>query len=382
MKKFTFLLFVLLNLTSYSQDIISSQFIVNGIISLGDKAKIHFNINQVTLCDNYSIDWVVNYISKSIDVNVNYNYFSSCSESISIFTEIPEKQILLTGTYFVKLNLNVPNNLFWNKTYLLGSITVNSPFNLSCNSLFAPYLDGICPELKYEVCACNGKSYINECESYLIDKKSNYVSGNCTSYIQGNSQTFLCKEYNSWNQKGLFEEYSCENDFYQGGELIFSYLHNSTESIYIPFSSSANDVKLFLVKIINNDVNCIASSNDNVLECDCSEGLYYLIADRINPYAFSITLCDTTSNLVDLIQDREILVYPNPTTEILSISSSSRPISKIVLYNSIGKVEMQKKVQNTEVFLDVKGLNGIYFARIEFDDFSVKTKKIIINKYR
>ena len=48
--------------------------------------------------------------------------------------------------------------------------------------------------------------------------------------------------------------------------MIFSYLHPIQTFPLIFHLAVLQMIKLFLVQIINNDVNCIVSSNDNVLE--------------------------------------------------------------------------------------------------------------------
>lgn len=367
---------IVIPLQLFSQDIISSQFISSGTINLGGKAKIQFNINQKTLCDNYTINWDINYVAKYITLTVNYNYFSNCSESISIFTEMPEKQILLTGIYFVKLDLIVPNYPGWNKSYQLGSIVVNPPPSLSCDS-WGPNLEDICPNIYSDVCACNGITYINECKSYLEAKKGNYVLKKCNDYLNEKQKSFDCKSFTSSNSTNFFEEYNCENESFKGNEIIFTYHHSTNDPIHIPFTSSENDVKLFLIEISNENLNCIASSENNVLEHQSSIGNFYIIADRIESSPFTINLCDTTSH-INHIENQESFVYPNPGNKMITLYSTPRIIKKIALFDIWGKEILNRNVKSDNIEIETNQLDGIFFLKIFYATNETEVRKISI----
>jgi len=73
--------------------------------------------------------------------------------------------------------------------------------------------------------------------------------------------------------------------------------------------------------------------------------------------------------------------YPNPTNSAVTFISTGAVIKNIDLYNSLGsKIMSHKKIDNSEVSLQLEHLaNGIYFARILFQDNSINTLRILKN---
>jgi len=241
-------------------EIISSAFVTSGIINLGENAKIQFNVNQVKLCDSYTIETTVDYIIKKIEGNVNYNYISSCNESISISTETVSKQILLEGIYSVEINLNVPNNSNWNETIHLASISVYKPFNQSCSNSNIPYLPGSCPTLLNQVCACDGQNYDNECYAYLLNRNGIYDEPLCGIYIEQSSIAFKCQKLQSF-MKNRFSKYSCSDINFEGEEIYLRYDQQENDSLTIYFKSNKESVRIFLTKLVDNNVICMAISD-------------------------------------------------------------------------------------------------------------------------
>ncbi len=76
----------------------------------------------------------------------------------------------------------------------------------------------------------------------------------------------------------------------------------------------------------------------------------------------------------------ELLIFPNPTTDIVHISSlNNSKIKAISLYNSIGSLILNKSYQNTGLeYINIKNINaGMYYLKAKFADNSVAIKKII-----
>ena len=145
MKKLLLLLCLLWYQHSYSQDIIRFPTVATGIIDLGDFAVIQFDVDLQTTCDSYTVNRTVNYVTKTIDITVNYNYNSFCMASISSAFERQQEQILLLGIYSVNLRLNVPSNSIWNRSFSVGSVSVVQRLNNCSDS--SPLASSSCPSI-------------------------------------------------------------------------------------------------------------------------------------------------------------------------------------------------------------------------------------------
>ncbi len=377
MKKIYIILLLFLANLSFSQDIISTPFIVNGIVQLGGKAKVQFNINPITVCDSYTIEFDINHFSKIINVNVNYIYNSLCSETTSLFTEFPEKQALLTGVYIVNINLNVLTNPIWNKQIQVGAITVIEPNNISCSNSFIPFLEGVCPAIATsQICACNGETYANECLAYLQDQNGVYINMDCPTYVIANAIQYSCNTFNSENHFNFFEKYNCDSEVNIGNEIIFLYNHTETGPLLIDFTSSSNDVKLYLIAL-GNDLECLEVSVDNKLEVDdLSIGQYAIIADRSGSGNYSVSFCNDTLSVLDSESNLEI--SPNPASNYLDVRNLEMKLGSLEILNSNGVLVDTYEINDFQRLLRFTYPSGIYFTRLNYQNGKREIKKLLI----
>jgi uncharacterized protein (TIGR02145 family) len=91
----------------------------------------------------------------------------------------------------------------------------------------------------------------------------------------------------------------------------------------------------------------------------------------------------TTSKLstdgVALLDDEKVLIYPNPTHGKVTLKFSNMPKigTKVMVYNSLGKILKQTVASGKEVNLDLTGNSpGLYFIRV--DQSSPKIFKLIL----
>ena len=377
MKKIIVTLVFILDILSIANagDIISSAVVTTGIINLGENASIQFNVNQVKVCDSYTVETTVDYFTKNIEIEVNYNYISSCAESSSSTTETVNKQILLEGIYNVKINLDVPDNNSWDETIFLTTITVTKPVNQSCIGAYIPYFSGICPSINNNVCACNGQNYENECEAYLQNRNGIYNTQLCSTIIEQSALPFECKKFQIPGNNN-FSIYSCSDDEFDGKELYLEYTHEKDDSLIIYFKAGDESTRLFLTKLENDNIECIAISDKTKLEyADLPAGIYFIIADSKNNYYSDIEFCIQNS-ISNNIPDINLTIYPNPIRNFIGIKSGEK-IKRIKIFDTLG-VEIYSKVFNTsDIVINNKFLSGIYLIEIETDS-GIQTKKIII----
>jgi surface protein len=79
--------------------------------------------------------------------------------------------------------------------------------------------------------------------------------------------------------------------------------------------------------------------------------------------------------------DNNIVIYPNPTSEYVNVTSSKMGIKVISLYNTQGQKMYEVQVDNTNTYkLDLTSyIKGVYFLDIVKEDGSTSTERIIIN---
>lgn len=380
MKYFFIFCSMLLMSNLHTQEIINSQFITNGVVALGQKAGIQFNVNQATLCDSYSVSWNVNYAANIIDVNVDYNYISSCEESSIVFVELPNHQMLLTGVFFVNLNLNVPTKPEWNKTFALGSISVLLPDLTSCSSSSIPVLEMFCPVDIDTVCACNGQTFTNECFAYLEGQNGNYFGGTCADHALEKAFVFECNTFTS-NAPNFLELYNCSSNTFAGAEIVFLYDHTPSSPNELVFTASSNDVQLLLVNISDSDLVCtVASSSENILDLTgIGFGTHFIIADRISPGSFSVSLCDPLSALIEVKNNERSIVYPNPSNDEFNVYNEAKTIEKIQLIDVLGRIEQSYLVKGKQAMIEPQNASGIYFLKIFYQNDEVELHKVLLN---
>ncbi len=80
------------------------------------------------------------------------------------------------------------------------------------------------------------------------------------------------------------------------------------------------------------------------------------------------------------IQNNDVLVYPNPTKDILTILMTSRfkQTARIELYDSMGKLVIKENLLNESNVINVSNIeNGMYFYKIIYDDVDISIGKVI-----
>jgi len=378
MKKIILLLLLLWNNTLIGENIISFPNLSSGIINLGQNMQVQFTVNKLTICDTYTIDYDINYVSKSITITVDYNYISSCSEANFGSIENVSKLVLLTGFYNVTLELKVLSNPNLNENYQLGSLFVQQNPFASCSDPFIPFGFEFCPQNFNNVCACDGQTYLNECEAYFKEKKGLFLNGNCMNYLDINDQPYECKQYNSSFDKKFFVEYGCLQNEFKGEEMYFKYSLNEKKDLDIRFIASSTNVKLFLVKLENNSLVCLANSvGDSLVYDQLEKGDYFIISDKLEQGNYSVKFCTQTSSVINTSASIKASLFPNPTNGDLRIHNASKLIEKVEIMDKVGVLVLSKIINNYEDQLVLDGLAGIYIVKIWYKDRSSEYQKII-----
>lgn len=92
----------------------------------------------------------------------------------------------------------------------------------------------------------------------------------------------------------------------------------------------------------------------------------------------------SSTDITSITENNNIAVYPNPTSNFINIAinSSSKRVASLYLINSIGnKVKDINTTSNiNKLKINVSDMpNGLYYLKVDFEDNSSETLKIIIN---
>jgi len=120
---------------------------------------------------------------------------------------------------------------------------------------------------------------------------------------------------------------------------------------------------------------------------------------QYNSYDFQIEILDATSKLIGVYDEytttlsnqqfeggsvlteevsaSEISVYPNPASEVLTVSLPNVKTATLIISDLYGKVILTKEITNGIITENVEALSGIYFVTVISEEGTV-TKKVII----
>lgn len=109
-------------------------------------------------------------------------------------------------------------------------------------------------------------------------------------------------------------------------------------------------------------------------------------ANSTSNFTAKIEACSPSSRKTnekekELIEEEKLTLYPNPTNEIITISTNNSNLKKISVYSIEGKMVYDKEIEKTNSHqLNVSSFqNGIYLALIETVEGKVYKEKIIKN---
>jgi hypothetical protein len=87
-----------------------------------------------------------------------------------------------------------------------------------------------------------------------------------------------------------------------------------------------------------------------------------------------------STNVISLNENNEIKVFPNPSSDFVTISSTDKTISRIEILDVSGRLIKNIAANSFEVKVDVSDLsNGIYFLRVEDENNVGKVFRVIRN---
>ena len=97
----------------------------------------------------------------------------------------------------------------------------------------------------------------------------------------------------------------------------------------------------------------------------------------------SSLICDISSNISEIDLINLIEVFPNPSSNYITVSLNNEFTGNIILYNSLGQAVLSKPINGKSERIDISKLKtGIYFYQIKKGVKIIGSGKIIKNKQR
>jgi|GEM_PF-1197624 len=87
--------------------------------------------------------------------------------------------------------------------------------------------------------------------------------------------------------------------------------------------------------------------------------------------------CNPTTGLNEALANNSFLIYPNPVSDLISITSDKN-IQQIIIYNTLGLAVQVMEIENNETELSIGNLSpGIYFLHVKLSNNEVISSKLI-----
>jgi hypothetical protein len=87
---------------------------------------------------------------------------------------------------------------------------------------------------------------------------------------------------------------------------------------------------------------------------------------------------NSASIFAEVKQKEAFMLFPNPTSDFVTVSSDSRMNTKVVIYNMVGQ-EVYNEMFHTETKIDVSSFNkGLYLIVWERDGLILESRKLKI----
>ena len=126
----------------------------------------------------------------------------------------------------------------------------------------------------------------------------------------------------------------------------------------------------------SNQTNTIDSSNITLI--GLAQKYDADILDRRIFNAISSPLSDLITSVPDLDSDKQITVYPNPSTENITVRTTET-IDQIIISDGTGRIVLVSKTNSKQIQLSTETLpSGIYFILLEMKSGSVSRSRLVV----
>lgn len=234
---------------------------------------------------------------------------------------------------------------------------------------------GACLDSTY--CISSGSTTYEFLDSVFIGSISNGSGENDgyavfdeqqTVFGPGNYSVKLVPGYSGFNYT---ENYLVYIDFNQDGvfspstELVLNTSSNATinEIITIPSTFTEGLTKMRIAMI-----------GGSTLASPCPPSGFY---GEIEDYC---VILDQTASINEN-SFGQFSIFPNPSSGLLTIQTSSNGIETALIYNSNGQIIKQLEISSNQTYTDISNLtNGIYFIQLQSSNQTSEVQRLIISK--
>lgn len=198
--------------------------------------------------------------------------------------------------------------------------------------------------------------------TFVTPPFAGYISGHST-YSRAGAEVMTLLTGNAYFPGGYGEFIAPKNDF-----LVFE-------------EGPSEDVKLQWATYRDASDQCSLSRIWGGIHPPCDDIPGRIIGAKIGKEAFDFSLQYFSGKIGwQQLSDSEIIVYPNPVSNELTVSAGDESGSKnLMLYNMQGKLVLSKVITGTEAKINLESLTkGVYLLSISNEKFNVN--KLILKK--
>lgn len=314
-----------------------------------------------------------------------------CNGNIIMETERKDPTIVCDTRFHYKFD-----------SYIEDTILLNTPLN-ACDTLIATvyFIDGdsIVNIITKPPCYISKSVQVNSCDSFKFNKKTYYQSEIYTDTAISSIKPDTIYTLNLIVNKSKFDTIKAQTcNTYKFGDSIYSksgtYTHKFTAkngcdslSTLILDSKEVNAT----VKLENGIFYTALTPNASYQWHYCYPwrritNAQYQTFSTITKGSYAVVVshlgCTDTSDCIalyssglQLLQDNEIIVYPNPTRDIINIKIGNNFIeNQIEIYNPIGQKINSITTKSSEIQVDLKNeAKGIYLIKVnEINIFRIR----------
>jgi hypothetical protein len=234
---------------------------------------------------------------------------------------------------------------------------------------------GACLDSTY--CTSSGSTNFEYLDSVFVGSISNGSGENGgyavfdeqqTIFGPGNYSIKLVPGYTGFNYTEnylVYIDFNQDGEFTPSTELVLNTSSNATinEVITIPSTFTEGLTKMR-----------VAMVGGSTLASPCPSGSFY---GEIEDYC---VILDQTASLNEY-SIAQFSMFPNPSSGLLTIQSSSNEMETALIYNSNGQIIQEIAIGTNQTNVDISNLtNGIYFVQLQSSNQTSEVQRLIISK--
>ncbi len=113
---------------------------------------------------------------------------------------------------------------------------------------------------------------------------------------------------------------------------------------------------------------------------DLSPGAYLITVTDVNGCSMASTFVVEVTSKVNVIEDQELMIYPNPSADFVQIESGDSQINELKLYDLMGKLVFEQVVNANQYSLNVNQFStGLYQLKLNLTNGEI-SKRIEVRK--